>query len=219
MGEIIIRPATMLDLNAICQIYDAVHTAEENGELIVGWCRGVYPTRKTAEESIRRGDMFVLQDDEILGTGIINQIQVDVYETASWEYETDQVCVLHTLVISPKAAGKGYGKTFVTFYEQWAAEHGLPELRMDTNARNSAARAMYKKLGYKEIGIVPTTFNGIQGVNLVLLEKNLKESVNSAIYALHRFQVQMKDEGEKAGFLTEEDVAEWITKTRREETD
>jgi len=31
---------------------------------------------------------------------------------------------------------------------------------------------MYKKLGYKEIGIVPTVFNGIPGVNLVLMEKN-----------------------------------------------
>ena len=47
------------------------------------------------------------------------------------------------------------------------------ELRIDTNARNVAARAMYKKLGYKEIGIVPTVFNGIPDVQLVLLEKYL----------------------------------------------
>lgn len=32
---------------------------------------------------------------------------------------------------------------------------------------------MYVKLGYKEIGIVPTVFNGIPGVGLVLLEKAL----------------------------------------------
>lgn len=44
---------------------------------------------------------------------------------------------------------------------------------MDTNERNSRARAMYVKLGYKEIGIVPTVFNGIPGVGLVLLEKAL----------------------------------------------
>ena len=31
---------------------------------------------------------------------------------------------------------------------------------------------MYKKLGYKEIGIVPVVFNGIPDVGLVLLEKN-----------------------------------------------
>lgn len=41
--------------------------------------------------------------------------------------------------------------------------------------------------------------------------------VNSAVYALMRFQKQMKGEAEKAGFVTEEDVAEWITESRREE--
>ena len=118
--------------------------------------------------------MFVLEDEQILGAGIINQTQVDVYYGAPWEYETDAVCVLHTLVISPQAAGRGYGRAFVAFYEWWAKEHDLPELRIDTNARNTAARAMYRKMGYTEICIVPTVFNGIPDVDLVLLEKNLK---------------------------------------------
>ena len=170
-----IRKATALDLDAIEQIYEDIHTAEENGKQTIGWLRGIYPTRKTAEDSIARGDMFVLEDGQVLGTGIINQTQVDVYAGAPWKQETDAVCVLHTLVISPKTTGKGYGRAFVEFYERWALEHGLPELRIDTNARNTAARAMYKKMGYEEIDIVPTVFNGIPGVNLVLLEKYLAE--------------------------------------------
>ena len=44
-------------------------------------------------------------------------------------------------------------------------------MRLDTNAKNVRARRMYKTLGYREIGIVDTTFNGIAGVKLVLLEK------------------------------------------------
>ena len=170
----IIRKSGRTDLDAIESIYNDIHTAEENGNQTIGWIRGIYPTRKTAEESILRGDMFVLEDGTVLGSGIINQTQVDVYYGAPWEHETDAVCVLHTLVISPQATGKGYGRAFVEFYERWAMEHGLPELRIDTNARNIIARAMYRKMGYKEIGIVPTTFNGIPGVDLVLLEKNLK---------------------------------------------
>ena len=43
----------------------------------------------------------------------------------------------------------------------------------NNNEKNSAARALYKKLGYTEAGIVPTVFNGIPGVNLVCLEKTL----------------------------------------------
>lgn len=41
--------------------------------------------------------------------------------------------------------------------------------------------------------------------------------VNSAVYALMRFQEQMQGEAEKAGFVNEENIAEWITKSRREE--
>ncbi|MBQ0005716.1 MAG: GNAT family N-acetyltransferase, partial [Clostridiales bacterium] len=79
--------------------------------------------------------------------------------------------VLHTLVIDPAAARKGYATQFVDFYENYAREQGAPYLRMDTNERNTRARALYRKLGYEEIGIVPCVFNGIEGVQLVLLEK------------------------------------------------
>ena len=120
--------------------------------------------------------MFVLEDaGEILGAARINKAQVDSYAEGAWEFSArdEEVCVLHTLVVSPSTSGKGYGKKFVKFYEDYALSHGCPELRMDTNARNVAARGLYKKLGYKEIGIVPTEFNGIPDVQLVLLEKHL----------------------------------------------
>ena len=40
--------------------------------------------------------------------------------------------------------------------------------------------------------------------------------VNSAVYALERFQEQMKGEAENAGLTTEEAIHEWITNSRRE---
>ena len=43
--------------------------------------------------------------------------------------------------------------------------------------------------------------------------------VNSAVYAMMRFQEQMKGEAKKIGMLTEDDVAAWITQSRREEND
>ena len=41
--------------------------------------------------------------------------------------------------------------------------------------------------------------------------------VNSAVYALQRFQEQMKGEAAKAGFFSEEDIANWITESRRKD--
>ncbi len=43
------------------------------------------------------------------------------------------------------------------------------------------------------------------------------EVVNSAVYAVKRFQQQMQGEAEKAGFFSDEDVSEWITSSRRED--
>lgn len=176
----ITRKATSEDIPAIAGLYEEIHSREEAGETTTGWLRDVYPVRETAELSVERGDMFVQEDEEghILGTGIINQIQVDVYSDGNWQYSArdDEIMVLHTLVISGKVKRSGLGGEFLKFYEDYALEHGCRFLRLDTNARNAAARAFYKKHGYDEIGIVPTVFNGIPGVNLVLLEKRINDA-------------------------------------------
>ena len=49
-----------------------------------------------------------------------------------------------------------------------------------------------------------------------IVEGNTVRVVNSAVYALKRLQEQMAGEGEKAGLFSEEDVANWITQSRRE---
>ncbi len=174
--KISIRKACHADLDAVEAIYNELQQAEEDHLISVGWKRDIYPVRSTAEEALKRGDLFVLEcNGDISGAGMINKIQVDVYLEAPWEHDAndDQICVLHTLVISPRVSGKGLGTRFVRFYEEYAKEHGCSELRLDTNERNKAARAMYAKLGYKEISIMPTSFNGIPRVNLVLLEKTI----------------------------------------------
>lgn len=175
--RMIIRKATEKDLPGIIRIYDEIHAREEAGEVTIGWLRDIYPTGKTAEDSIHRGDMFVQEDKTgaIVGTGIINQIQVDAYADGNWKYTAadEEVMVLHTLVISDRPGHRGSGKAFLDFYECFAKEKRCPYLRLDTNARNAMARDFYRKHGYDEIGIVPTVFNGIPGVDLVLLEKKL----------------------------------------------
>ena len=171
-----VRKALADDIDKIEQIYLETHRAEEEGVIETGWIRGVYPVRKTAETALERGDLFVAEEEtDIVGVAIINQLQLDEYRDASWQYpaKDEEVMVLHTLVVDPKSFGKGYGKKFVKFYEEYALAQGCSFLRMDTNERNKRARLMYKSLGYTEVGIVGCNFNGIDGVKLILLEKKL----------------------------------------------
>ncbi len=174
--EVTIRKAQEKDLAAVERIYDDIHTEEEAGRACIGWERGIYPTRRTAEDALSRDDLFVEETEgRIVGTGIINRVQVDVYAEVNWLYPAsdEQVMVLHTLVIDPAEKGKGFGQEFVAFYEEYAARSGCTCLRMDTNARNMGARRLYNHLGYREAGIVPCVFNGLSGVDLVMLEKKL----------------------------------------------
>ena len=57
----IIRPAAAHGLARIEEIYDAIHTAEEAGNVSIGWVRGVYPTRATAQAALDAGELFVLE--------------------------------------------------------------------------------------------------------------------------------------------------------------
>lgn len=172
-----IRLAQQKDLQAVAAIYEEIHTEEEAGRTTTCWIRNVYPTIRTAVDALDRGDLFVMENDgaEVVGAAIINQQQVDVYADGQWQHDAapENVMVLHTLVISPRCARQGLGKSFVQFYEQYAQAQGCRFLRMDTNAKNLCARALYEKLGYREAGVVPCVFNGIEGVQLVLLEKCL----------------------------------------------
>ena len=172
-----IRKARACEIDAVAAIYEAIHSAEEAGTMEIGWARDVYPTRATAQAAFDRDDLFVELDaaGRIVGAAILNRIQVDSYAGAPWRHPADDadVLVMHTLVISPEENGRGYGRAFLAFYEGYAAGQGCRFLRIDTNERNRKARLLYRKLGYEEIAVVPTTFNGIRGVNLVLLEKAL----------------------------------------------
>ena len=89
--NVFIRKACPTDLDAGETIYTELHQAEEDNLISVGWKRGIYPVRSTAEEA-------------------------------------------------------------------------LFELRLDTNERNKAARAMYAKLGYKEISMYLLHLTGYQGL-------------------------------------------------------
>lgn len=170
------RRAEMKDLDAIAGIYSQIHDEIEAGRAQIGWIRSIYPTRATAEAAIHLGDMFVEEDGgEIVAAARINHYQGPEYDGASWSCDApdDRVMVLHTLVVSPRHGGCGYGTRFVRFYEDYAHSHDCPYLRMDTNAINHAARALYEKLGYRETCVVPCEFNGIPNVQLVCMDKRV----------------------------------------------
>lgn len=173
----IIRRAEERDIPAVAAIYAHILDIEEGRpQPTVGWIRGVYPTEATARAALEKGTLYVMEEGgAVVASAKIDQEQVPEYADCPWRYPAadEQVLVLHTLTVEPTCGGKGCGAAFVDYYEALARERNTPYLRMDTNARNLPARALYKRLGYSEPGIVACEFNGIPGVELVCLEKKL----------------------------------------------
>ena len=69
---------------------------------------------------------------------------------------------------------------------------------------------------------IPKNVRAVLGIDAgdrvtFIVEGSNVRVVNSAVYALMQFQEQMGGEADKAGLLSEEDVAEWITSSRRRE--
>ena len=70
---------------------------------------------------------------------------------------------------------------------------------------------------------IPKNIRDLLGVSTgdrvtFIVEDGVVKVVNSAVYAIKKFQEQMAGEAEKAGLYSEEDINEWITASRREES-
>lgn len=171
-----IRIACEADLEQVAAIYASVIAMEEKGLASTGWVRGIYPTMKTAEAALRDQELYVLEEQGVIAASArFNQKQEEAYASIPWLYAapSEHVMVMHTLSVSPAFQHQGLARRFALWYEDFARERGCTVLRIDTNRINTRARRLYSSLGYREAGIIPTVFNGIEGVDLVCLEKQL----------------------------------------------
>ena len=172
----IIRPAAAHDLARIEEIYDAIHTAEEAGNVSIGWVRGVYPTRATAQAALDAGELFVLADGgTVYAAGRINREQVPVYAEVPWAHDVppEQVLVLHARRrpggrrARLQDAVRALLRT-IRPGARWLAARSCASTRTrktPTPAGSTPISATARP------GVVPCTFNGIDGVALVCLEK------------------------------------------------
>lgn len=172
------RLATPGDIPAIAAIYELIlDTPHKNA--CANWRKGIYPTEATAILGVELGDMYVECDDtgRVLAAARINHEQDEFYAEAEWlwtaDAPADQILVIHTLVVDHSLNVKGAGTNFIDFYESEAIRRGCPNLRIDTNETNLPARALYKKLGFREVSLAIGSFHGIDDLHLITLEKRL----------------------------------------------
>jgi len=172
-----IRPATAADLSAVAAIYDEILDHEAATVSYTNWQKGSYPTRATAERALKAGTLFVGEgeDGTLYGCVNLNHIQPEEYARLPWTIpaQGDEVLVIHTLCIPPSRSGRGHGREFVAFAEDYGRSVGSRVIRLDTYEGNLPALAMYPKLGYSYVGETEFFFEGFTREILKCFEKAL----------------------------------------------
>lgn len=99
-------------------------------------------------ELVRRGSVWVLRD--VAGVLVA--------------FPVDGALFVENVAVEPARQGQGLGRELLSLAEQLCREHGLPELRLYTNARMTENLALYAHLGYVEYE--RRTENGFERVYL-----------------------------------------------------
>lgn len=161
-----IRLATAKDLDEVSALYDSLNLHLETNVNYAGWAIGRYPTMQTAQDALSENSLYVYEENlQILGTVILNSQQPESYRDASWSEDipAKQVLSVHTLAVHPKFLYRKIGEELLLFAEECAKRQNMLCIRLDTLLRNLPAARLYRRLGYKEAGVIDLRL-GISGL-------------------------------------------------------
>lgn len=88
------------------------------------------------EEVVRRGHLFVAEDEGVVGLIVL-------------VLEPDHV-LIENVAVDPGRQSVGVGRLLLAHAEAYARTHSIPTLRLYTNAAMTRNLALYARLGYSE---------------------------------------------------------------------
>ena len=169
-----IRLAAPADLPQAADIYEEILAHEEAaGPVYTNWQRGKYPTLDTARQAQEAGTLYVGEEDGVLwGVVNLNSLQLPEYDAIPWSIPADgeEVGVIHTLCIRPSCAGRGLARQMVAFCEEEARRLGRKVIRLDTYEGNLPAISLYRRLGFRDVGVTLFHFENAIWENLRCFE-------------------------------------------------
>lgn len=157
-----VTPAVRGNLAELAALYDSVNDALAAGTNYPGWAKGVYPARETAEDGIRQGALFAAKRGGVIaGTVILNHDVPPAYKDGAWSFpaEPEEVLVVHTLAVHPAFRKNGAARAMLGFAREYALQHKIKALRLDTAEANAPAISLYLSCGYRYAGTVDLGLN------------------------------------------------------------
>ena len=135
-----------------------------------------YPSEASVRETVGRGEQYACVDGgRVVGAVVINDDPHGDYTAGEWSRELSEgeYLVIHTLAVSPDAAGGGIGGFIVDKCIEAARMSGYRAIRIDVVPDNAPAIGLYLKKGFKPAGVKDLKRNIEAIPRFALFELNL----------------------------------------------
>ena len=143
MHEILIREATLLDLDALYQCEQAIISAERpyDRTLKPDVIR-YYNIERMLEVSHVHFLVATSQEQEVIGCGFAR------IEAAKNYVRHSEHAYLGLMYVDPRYRGEGINGRIIMALQAWCRERNVAELRLDVYDGNSGALRAYEKMGF-----------------------------------------------------------------------
>ncbi len=108
-----------------------------------------YPDRKTLENDVNRGELYVITSEEsIVGCIVISTFQDLVYKQVKWLTADGNNYYIHRLAVHPEHQKKGYARKAMDFAEALVLRNKGVSIRLDTFSKNHRNQRFYEARKY-----------------------------------------------------------------------
>ena len=112
-----------------------------------------YPSKEAFELDLKRQELYLLFQDEILaGTITISTRKDAEYEEIDWLTKDGKQYYIHRLAVHPEFQGQGLARSLMDFAEGLARVNNVESIRLDTFSQNHRNQKFYEARGYKRLG-------------------------------------------------------------------
>lgn len=153
--------------------YHSMIDAMSGSTVYVGWQKDIYPSSEFLEDSIRKGELYlVLEDENITAAMVFNRDHNEGYNGIQWKTEANdnEVMVIHALGVHPAYYGRGYAKALVREAVIMARDRGMKAIRLEVLEGNLPAEKLYSSFGFRYTDTVQMYYEDTGWTNFKLYE-------------------------------------------------
>lgn len=156
--EFTIRKAGRDDVEAVLEIYAGAR--ESIKKLGIDQWQNGYPSRAVLEEDIIRSRSYLVMDggDVAATFALIDDGEPSYNEITGGHWlsgdENRSYAAVHRVAVALSKRGSGAAGAIVKYSAEFAIEHGMTSVRIDTHEGNVVMRKMLEKNGFVFCGVI-----------------------------------------------------------------